>query len=223
MNKIEKLFLYITSTLFFLSMFIMGFSSVCHAQGLPYLIDNDSFVNSDGYSFEDLVDFYNGRWSSYPLDFSSGVIIYEYVESNITWTTVFVPESSSATYKITLSTGYNNFDTDTDYATVEFYGYSKIDFSNANYWGSNYYANPRLTRSTNVQGGGFTFYLFHNGYTPLFSNSQFMWFVDDTKTVLGYDDDITIPIVSGHAVAPSNDPNNFINGLNGSPITRPTS
>ena len=49
MSKIEKLFLYIISTLFFISMFFMGFSSVCHAEttgSLPYVVPSMRDLNS---------------------------------------------------------------------------------------------------------------------------------------------------------------------------------
>lgn len=175
----EKLIIFTWVVFLFFCLFLLTFTS--HAAvsnentSLPYLVDSDNFVNADGYTFEDLVNFYNARWgNAYPKDFTvDDIIIYEYDEviSNVSYhfTSLWIPNSTNYTYEINLNESYNAFDTDINTATITFRGYSSISFSTYR----NRYNDPAFTLSASATNVTF-FYNSNNTVTYLSSNYNYL-------------------------------------------------
>ena len=234
MNKIEKLFLYITSTLLFLSMFFMGFSSVCHAEetvSFPYVVplnqDLNTSIPADIYLQADSL-----IRQTYSLSDTDTVLWFvdrfdvmnddlgEYAQNSITF--LINPYTR----------GYSeSFDYLESSVTVNFQQGGTIEFR----WTGSVrgpYAFGGGTKS--LLGSYSTTSITHGSITRLYP------FYMSGPDVLGYplQDGGNDPIATiftnnipyspsvpdvGHATQPTNDPNNFINGSNGLPVTRPTS
>lgn len=154
-NEKKLIFLFLGA--FLIMIFIMIFAHKAEAalpqqSKLPFLVDSENFVNADGYTLQDLQNFYNARWgNSYPKDFTSqDVLIYEYTETisnvNYNFTTVWIPNASNYTYEITLNETYNSFDTDINQASIKFRGYSFVSFSTYR----NRYNDPAFTLSASA-------------------------------------------------------------------------
>ena len=232
MNKVEKFFLYITSTLLFLSMFLMGFSSVCHAEttgSFPYVVplnqDLNSSIPADIYLQADSLvrQTYNLTDNDTVLWFvdTFDIVVDELGEYG----------QNSLTFIINPYTrGYTeSFDYLTSSVNVSFQNGGTIEFR----W-------TGAVRGPYGFGGGSKALLgsyssssiTHGSITRLYP------FYMSGPDVLGYplidggNDPIAIiftnnipydPSVpeAGHATQPGNDPNNFINGSNNLPITKP--
>ena len=209
----EKLI--VLSWVFFLfsCLFLLSFTShasVPQSSSLPFMIDCDAWSDSQGYSLQDLQDFYDDRWGSYyPCDFSSDdVLIYEtnefsnWYQTYIYYTIIYVPyDLSNYSYDIDLNgTSYNSFDFDINYASFTMRGYNRIVFNS-----SRGYNDPQLwTNSTN------SFNIFYNSNnTVTYISNNFDYFNDSDYPVLAR----VVPLViTGHAIPPDfSDPDLDIN------------
>lgn len=236
MNKIEKIFLYITFTLLFISMFFMGFSSICHANTVssmsaPYVVPNNTGLNS-GIDLNAVLSLYENSFKPNMVQFYPNVdfdhcLMYIIDPPNVNNGNIsiyLIPEPE-IDYAISSDALYNQFDFMNQ--TITFNHASRIftintNINTYNYLGSNQYdGRPNLfgSQSTVVRDSGtytilYPFLLI--GYDDL---------MDSTGNYIMLTNNIpyepTIP-TQGHATQPTNDPNNFINGSNGSPLTKPT-
>ena len=232
MNKVEKLFLYITSTLLFLSMFLMGFSSVCHAEttgSLPYVVPSMKDLNS-AIPEDIILNADSLIRSTYNLD-SDDTILYYFQTYDLMRPTLGEYEWNSFTFLVNPSLhGYTeSFDYISNQCNISFVSGGSIEFK----WTSQVRGpygigggtkNMLGTINTNTitQGTWTPDYPFYmtgpDVYSqPLISEGSGTLFFTNT---VPYTPDV--PGV-GHATQPTNDPNNFINGSNGLPVTRPTS
>lgn len=228
-----QLSIFILSNVLFVSAFLLMFSISVHAESignLPYVVDIENWANYDGYSLSDLQEFYNNRWGTYyPCDFSvDGVVIKEYTET-ITYlgqptvfyfTNVLVPiDNTSYYYFENWSDIYSQFDYNSDYCTMSFYNYESITFAT--------YRNQYNDPSLNALGGRFSTGIFYNNFYPTYVKGDFYNNTFISNTFLKGDNLVLCNpkpsfVLSGHATEPTNNPNNFINGNNNQPITKPT-
>ena len=232
MNKVEKLFLYITSTLLFLSMFLMGFSSVCHAETtgtLPYVVPSMTDLNSS-IPFDILPNIDSDLRTYYSLS-DSDTIIYFINTYDRYYDSLGEYEWNQITYVITptVQSGYSSsLDYLTTHVNISGSGGTMQFKWDGRYRGPYTMAGTfslldSYTTETNSHGSFtrlYPFYLtgsdLYSYHLPDGSGDPVLVF---TNTV-PYSPDV--PSV-GHATQPSNDPNNFINGSNGLPVTRPIS
>lgn len=233
MNKIEKLFLYITSTLFFLSIFLMGFSSVCHAEeggALPYVIplyrDYNSFIPDA--ALDSAISYYYANIPSNVTVNSFIAYTWDYPDVNGISYRIYFLTNPSVIEGVSPSINYlengirvNSNDYSITYVTVRKSDFVSTGFAyNVGSWTYLLGDQPLVTQSN-----GFTtrkgYPLVMSGVNNLYSNR-----IDGGDPLLVFTNTVPyspdIPGV-GHATQPGNDPNNFINGSNGQPVTRPTS
>lgn len=192
---------------FILVLCVFILSTTSHAalpqsSSLPFLIDIENWSDSQGYSLQNLQDYYDNRWgSAYPCDFfSDDVLIYEtnefsnWYQTYIYYTIVYVPfDLNNYSYDINLNnTSYNAFDIDINYATFTMRGYNRIVFNS-----SRGYNDPQLfineTTSFNI------FYNSNNEVTYISNN--FNYFNDEDYPVLAIP--IPSPIDIGIAIIPN--------------------
>lgn len=224
LTKHEYKILFIVTTLFFLSMFFMFFSSKVSAADptgeLPYYVNSVDFVNADDYTLENLQEFYNNRWGAYyPLDFSSeGVIIFNYRqivnEIPYDFTNIIVPNSSNSYYYFNdWSNPFSLFDYENDYVRINFVGYSSITFSK--------YRNQYNDPSLNVWNNSFNTFIFHGYNYPDYVKGDFFDNSYSGSLTIGSNIVITdnVPFspdipTQGHATPPINDTGHYIPGVN---------
>ena len=174
---------------FILVLCVFILSTTSHAalpqsNGLPFIVDSENFVNPDGYTLEELQQFYNARWgSAYPLDFlnASDCVVYntvEYIYGNpYDYTIVLFPYDTNSTYSIDLNNvSYNEFDMDLNTATITFRGFNVIQFSRAyNQYEDPYFA---LNATSNVP-------LFYNSNKEVvYISNNINYFNDEDYPVL---------------------------------------
>ena len=179
----------------------IGFSirGKCASQnsGLPYVITSSAYVNGDGYTINDLQNFYNIRWGSvYPFDFTNNLTLaYDYIETIEGWgdynfTRVIIPNENSS-YSIQLSQTYNNFNIFENSAEITFSNYNYVIFSQ---WGNQYQdCNIYLNQT-------FTIRFFFDGYMPKYIVGEYDFGNNEEYPVIK--DGLVNPTISGEATQP---------------------
>lgn len=227
LSKHENFIMFIVLSIYsFAILFVLFFGIVGHCESidgeLPYTVSSTDYVNEDGYTLQNLQDFYNNRWGSYyPVDFfSDNVLIFEYDQLHgealsYHYTEIFIPNSANSTYWFEgWSTIYDLFDYNTDSVTMYFNGYTSVTFS--------LYRNQYNDPSLNVYNGYFNTGLFHNTNRypvyvkgDFFDNNNSNGFHEGTNIVLS--DNVpyspNIP-TSGHATEPINNTGHLIPNVN---------
>ena len=192
---------------------------------LPYFVDNSSFVNGDGYTFDELSSFAQSRWGGsgmYDFNFYvPGVLAHNYTETinGITYnfTSVYVPIPNG-------NSSYNTNVTTSNYSSWNYLN-SSIEFNFINYYlfvFSNY-----RNQYNDCYFASNTFYISFFGNTNKYPDyiSEYFYVIHDdlpvsNQPILVNSSGSGVSI--GHATEPFNDPNNFINGSGNNPIARPT-